>query len=221
MLIRIGRTASREDNADLRAPPLSPGQTQAKSVAEHVCPIWMGYFLANPLRKLFQNPSKILGPYVKPNMKVLDFGCAMGFFSLPMAKAVEPEGTVVCVDLQFGMLSTLQRRAARAGLSNRIETHLCRQNAIGLQGQDNSFDVALAFAALHEVPDQARILGEIHQLLKPGAVLLLAEPRGHVTANDFEQSMDTARNTGFVVAERPDIRQSHAALLAKTAQRAN
>jgi len=40
----------------------------------HVCPVWVGYLLASPLRKLLQNPDKILAPYVKPGMTVLDVG---------------------------------------------------------------------------------------------------------------------------------------------------
>ncbi|MBW1867352.1 MAG: methyltransferase type 11, partial [Deltaproteobacteria bacterium] len=41
-------------------------------MAEHVCPVWVGYLLASPLRKIFQNPDKILSDYVKEGMKVLD-----------------------------------------------------------------------------------------------------------------------------------------------------
>lgn len=48
-------------------------------MAEHRCPAWAGYFLASRLRILLQNPYKILAPYVKPGMTVLDFGSAMGF----------------------------------------------------------------------------------------------------------------------------------------------
>lgn len=40
-------------------------------MAEQVCPVWIGYFLLSPLRKLFQNPNKILSPYVKDGMKGL------------------------------------------------------------------------------------------------------------------------------------------------------
>ena len=43
-------------------------------MAKHVCPVWVGYLLASPLRKLFHNPKKILGPYVEEGMKVLDIG---------------------------------------------------------------------------------------------------------------------------------------------------
>jgi 2-polyprenyl-3-methyl-5-hydroxy-6-metoxy-1,4-benzoquinol methylase len=55
-------------------------------MAQRVCPIWVGYLLASPVRKLYQNPKKILGAYVREGMKILDIGCAMGFFSLPLAE---------------------------------------------------------------------------------------------------------------------------------------
>ena len=40
----------------------------------HVCPWWGGYFIDNPLRRLFHNPEKIVGPYVQPGMTVMDVG---------------------------------------------------------------------------------------------------------------------------------------------------
>jgi ubiquinone/menaquinone biosynthesis C-methylase UbiE len=185
-------------------------------MAKHVCPFWVGYFLANPLRKLLQNPPEIIRPDVRPNMTVLDLGCAMGFFSLPMAEAVGPDGKVVCVDLQPRMLGVLRRRAARAGLLDRVECHACREDSIALQGYDARFDFALAFAVLHEVPYQDRILGELSRLVKPGAHLLLAEPAGHVTPQEVEHTITIAREHGFVMTRAPLIRWAHAALLTRT-----
>ena len=54
----------------------------------HVCPWWGGYFIDNPLRRLLHNPEKIIGPYVRPGMTVMDVGCGMGFCSIAMAKIV-------------------------------------------------------------------------------------------------------------------------------------
>ncbi len=184
-------------------------------MAEHVCPVWAGYFMASQFRKLLQNPSTILAPYVKPGMTVLDFGSAMGFFSLPMARMVGPGGKVICVDLQPKMLEMLARRAARAGVSDRIETHVCSADSLCWNERDASLDFALAFAALHEAPDQARCLRELYQLLKPSAPLLLAEPGKHVTASEFGQSVAAARDTGFIAAEHPKIRWMRAVLLTK------
>jgi ubiquinone/menaquinone biosynthesis C-methylase UbiE len=69
-----------------------------KQMAEKVFHIWVGYLLVSRGKKLFQNPKKILGPYVEEGRKVLDINCAKGFFSLPLAQTVGSDGKVVCVD---------------------------------------------------------------------------------------------------------------------------
>lgn len=184
-------------------------------MAEHVCPYFAGYFLANRLRRLLHHPHRILAPYVQPGMVVLDVGSAMGFFSLPMAQMVGPEGRVVCVDVQPKMLEVLRRRATQEGLAGRIETHVSTENSIGLHGWDNRFDFALAFMMLHEVGDPANFLREIYQMLKPGAPLLLTEPTGHVSRADFDHTVAHAQEEGFVIAHHPRIRLAYAVLLTK------
>ncbi len=69
-------------------------------MSNRVCPWWLGYLLVSPLRRLFQDPTEIVRPYAGEGMTVLDVGCGMGFFSLPMARLVGDRGRVVCVDLQ-------------------------------------------------------------------------------------------------------------------------
>ncbi|QTA83790.1 SAM-dependent methyltransferase domain-containing protein [Desulfonema limicola] len=64
-------------------------------MSKRVCPIWIGYLLLNPIIKLYQNPEKILSPYVSEGMTVLDMGCAMGYFSLPLARMVGTGGKVM------------------------------------------------------------------------------------------------------------------------------
>ena len=142
----------------------------------HVCPIWIGYLLLCPFRGFAHDPAKILGPHVREGMTVLDAGCAMGFFSLPLARMVGPSGKVLCVDIQKKMLSKLESRAVKAGLSDRVRPLLASEQSLGLQDWEGQVDFALAFAVLHEVPDPARTVGEIHAALKPGASLLVAEP---------------------------------------------
>ena len=55
-------------------------------MSEKVFPVWVGYLLASPVRKLFQNLQKILSPSVEDGMKVYDIRCAMEFLSLPLAR---------------------------------------------------------------------------------------------------------------------------------------
>jgi ubiquinone/menaquinone biosynthesis C-methylase UbiE len=182
-------------------------------MAEHVCPWWIGYLLLSPLRRLYQNPRKILSPYIKPGTVALDVGCAMGFFSLDMAEMVGPEGKVVCVDLQPKMIKALVRRATKAGVIDRIDHRVCDKNGLGLEGLDGKIDFALAFALVHEVPDAEAFFEQIHAALRPRGTCLLAEPKGHVSEKRFEETLAAAKKTGLDLGERPDIRRSRAALL--------
>ena len=84
---------------DAMASELTAG-VEEKPRDHHVCPWWIGYLIASHLRKLGENPDTILGPLVEPGMTVVDVGCAMGFFSLPLARMVGESGRVLCVDVQ-------------------------------------------------------------------------------------------------------------------------
>lgn len=184
-------------------------------MAHRVCPFWIGYLLLLPIRKLWQNPDKILSPYVKEGMAVLDIGSAMGYFSIPFARRVGPRGRVICVDMQEKMLAVLRKRAANAGVADRMEFHPCAQNSLQLEQFAETVDFALAFAVVHEVPDSRKLFQEIAAALKPHARMLLAEPRGHVKDKDFADTLCIAGQSGFQVAGEPQIARSHAALLEK------
>ena len=181
----------------------------------HVCPFWVGYLLASPLRKLLQNPNKILEPYVNEGMTVADIGCAMGFFSLPLAKMVGPNGKVICIDVQEKMIRKLEKRAQKAGLSGRIETIVCNNDSIGLDDFKEKIDFTLAIFIVHEVPDSVRFFSEINEALKPSGKLLVAEPKGRVSETDFERSVSIAKHNGFEIMDRPKIKRSRAVLLRK------
>jgi len=92
-----------------------------KNKTQHVCPWWLGYMFLIPLRKISNNPDKMFGHYVKEGMNILDFGCAMGYFSLPLAKMTGKNGSVYCVDIQEKMLAKLQKRAIKAGVEHIIK----------------------------------------------------------------------------------------------------
>ena len=178
-----------------------------------VCPVWVGYLLASPLRKLLQDPLKILGPHVTPGMKVMDIGSAMGFFSLPLAKLVGRDGRVICVDLQPKMLQVLTRRARRAGVSERMEARPCAAESLGVQDFASQMDFVLAFAVVHEAAHPTRFIEEIARVMKPGGRLLLAEPKGHVSETDFQGTIAVAKGAGLRIVDSPKILRSRAVLL--------
>ena len=184
-------------------------------MAHRVCPWWLGYFLAHPWRKFFQNPLVILEPHIKPGMTAADIGCGMGFFSLDMARMVGDEGSVICVDLQSRMIKSLVKRARKAGVIDRIQERLCSDTTLGLDDLKESVDFVLAFALAHEVPDQKQLFSELFTILKPGGTLLLSEPSGHIPETEFQRTLDTAFTSGFEQISVPEIRKSHSALLKK------
>jgi ubiquinone/menaquinone biosynthesis C-methylase UbiE len=182
-------------------------------MSSYVCPWWAVPFTIDPpLRRWIHDPQKIVGPYVKPGMTVMDIGCGVGYFSIPMARMVGERGKVIAVDLQPQMLEMLKRRAEKAGVAARIEPHKCEQNRLGV---DAKVDFALVFAMLHEVPDAARLLGEVYNCMKPGGRLLLAEPPIHVSGKTFANEAAVAEGVGFRIVERPRLRWSHAVLFEK------
>lgn len=81
-------------------------------MAEHVCPVWVGYLLLSPPRKLWESPRKVLGPYMSPGMTVLEPGRGMGFFTLPASQMAGPEGKVLAVDIQPKMLQKVRAQGA-------------------------------------------------------------------------------------------------------------
>jgi SAM-dependent methyltransferase len=161
------------------------------------------------------DPVKVLTPYVRKGMTVLEPGPGMGFFTLELGRLVGPSGQVVAVDIQPRMLSSLKRRAARAGLLERVDARLAAPDTLGVADLAGAVDFTLAFALVHELPAAGPFFAEIAKASKPGAGLLFAEPSGHVKVLDFEAELEAAIHAGFEVVERPAIRRSDTAFLRK------
>ena len=165
----------------------------------NVCPVWIGYLLLSPFRKKYQDPERFLGTHIKPGMTVGDIGCAMGYFSLPMAKMVGKTGRVVCVDIQKGMLKKLKKRAVKAGVNEMMEYRVCTPTSLHLENPGRPYDFLLASAVVHEVPSAEWLFKEAFRELKPGGRLLLSEPTGHVSQKKFENEVAAAETCGFRV----------------------
>jgi SAM-dependent methyltransferase len=184
-------------------------------MSERVCPWWLGYLLASPLRRLTCNPAKLLAPHVREGMTVIEPGPGMGFFTLELARLVGPSGRVVALDIQPRMLDRLKKRAAKAGLLERVDARLVAPGSMGLTDLAGAVDFALVYAVLHELPSADAFFTEAADALRPGACLLLVEPAGHVKADKFQAELKAAAQAGLEVLDRPSVGRSHAALLKK------
>ncbi len=169
-------------------------------MANHICPWWMGYVLLNPLRRLRENPDKMIGPYVTQGMTVVDYGCGMGYFTLAMARMVGPEGKVIAVDLQQKMLDGMLKRARRAGLADRITPVLADPQGAPIS---DAVDFVAALYVVHELPDAKAFFSQMRDIMKPRAKLYIAEPGSHVSEKDFRSSLDIARSFRLTLVEEP------------------
>jgi ubiquinone/menaquinone biosynthesis C-methylase UbiE len=124
------------------------------------------------LRDWLRPPVKILqkaGAY--PGMTVLDFGCGPGGFSLAAARLVGPEGRVISMDIHPMAVKTVLRAARKQGLRN--------IHAILGKGTDDlasaSIDLVLLYDVLHDLPEPAPTLAELHRVLNPSGVLSVGD----------------------------------------------
>jgi len=174
-------------------------------VAKFVFPSWKGWLLINPVRLLLQPPDKILGDLAAPGMTVLDLGCSMGYFTLPLARRIGPHGRVLCLDSDETQLRVLRRRAARAGLLDRLELRLLDPTVSDLSLAPQSLDLAVLLQVLHYMDDPPGALAQTHAALKPGAALLLGEPRSHLSPADWRATLDMAAQAGFAVGDTREM----------------
>ena len=161
----------------------------------HVCPPSVIKWLNSPLRKLIQNPKRIMGAYVKPGDVVVDLGCGGGFFSVALAEMVGENGRVIAADLQKEMLDITRNFAAKKHVLERITLHQCYAEDIALS--EEKVDFVLAFYVVHEVPNRKEFLRQVSQIMKPDAHFLLIEPKHHVTPSQYEGILNEANSAGL------------------------
>jgi ubiquinone/menaquinone biosynthesis C-methylase UbiE len=170
----------------------------ADKVAKRVCPFWVGYMLINPLRNLFENPHKLFGDLVHEGMVVLEPGCGMGYFTLPLARMVGESGRVIAIDIQPKMIAVLAKRALSAGLFDRIEMRLGESDRLKIEDLSGTVDFALAIHMVHETASPNGFFKEIWVALKNMGSLLVIEPKGHVSPKEFDKTLTAAREVGFI-----------------------
>jgi ubiquinone/menaquinone biosynthesis C-methylase UbiE len=168
--------------------------------------------LDNIYRGRLQNPEKIIQPFLRPGMTVLDLGCGPGFFTIPMAESVGANGRVVACDIQEGMLEKLNMKIQGNRLKDVVILHKCAEQQIGVSG---IFDFILGFYMLHEVPDQEIYLKEIASLLKSSGRFLLFEPTFKVSKNEFNEVVNKAAAVGLKKVGSPRIVLGRTAVFGK------
>ena len=177
---------------------------------KHLCPAWGAVGLDNSIRKWMHNPQKILKPYIKAGMTVLDVGCGPGFFSVEIAKMLNGSGKVIAADVQEAMLDKVRKKIKGTNLEQTIELHKSDFESIGVV---EKVDFVLAFWMVHEVRNQKKFLDELTSILKPNGLIFIIEPKGHVSKRNFNQMVNLLMENGFAIVESPKVFFSRTVIL--------
>ncbi len=115
---------------------------------------------------------------VAPNRRVLDLGCGAGRHAFACARL---GARVVALDRDARELGTVAGLLAAMADAGEIPVAgaaaVLRGDAGGLPFSDASFDVVIAAEILEHVRDDARMLGELTRVVRPGGVVAISVPR--------------------------------------------
>jgi ubiquinone/menaquinone biosynthesis C-methylase UbiE/uncharacterized protein (DUF1330 family) len=103
---------------------------------------------------------------IRPGQRVVDVGCGTGVLAMAAADRVGPQGTVVGIDPNEGMLAVARRK------STRIDWREGRAESLPLP--DESFDAVVSQFALMFFEDRVGALREMMRVLRPGGRLAVA-----------------------------------------------
>lgn len=157
----------------------------------------------NPFKRLFENPTKSLEPYVKNGQTAIDLACNTGYYTLALAECVGPEGKVYAVDLSEKAIQTVQKKVEGSGYHN-IELHTASAADLNfIKGE--SVDFVLANGLLCSMSSQRPLaVKEIKRILKPDGQTYLSlggsPPFGYVNRTEWEEILK-----GFKVKQRGQL----------------
>jgi ubiquinone/menaquinone biosynthesis C-methylase UbiE len=133
---------------------------------------WSRRYDFDPLQLFFFGPSHrmLLDALTPQDERILDIGCGTGKFGSRVL-ARFPNAQVVGLDLSHGMLAHGQLRSEAS--DGRLL--LVQGDSQRLPFADDSFDVITCTHSFHHYPSQAKVLAEMHRVLRPGGRLLIID----------------------------------------------
>lgn len=149
-------------------------EAYVKDVFEEIAPYYdkmNGIMSVGMIRRwhrfMFKKAGNISG------LSVLDVGTGTGELAFISARKVGAEGEVTGLDITPGMLEIARRKAEDLDLPVRIEFAI--GDALGMEFEDACFDLVTSGYMLRNVTDIQKALDEMHRVLRPGGLAVVAE----------------------------------------------
>ena len=138
------------------------------------------------------DPTRIVQSFgLKNGDYVADFGSGHGYFIIPLAKSVAPDGKVFAIDIQREMLDVTRAKTKLENLLNVECIWSDLENPQGSKLKDDFVDLVLLTNILHQSDKKEYILKEAHRILRKDGRLVVIEWRTGETNNSFGPSSDT------------------------------
>lgn len=102
---------------------------------------------------------------LRPGERVLDIACGTGLVSIPAARAVGADGSLLGTDISRGMVEAAAAEAERHGLH---QARFERMEAEALDVEEGAFDAALCGLGLMYVPEPIEAVREMRRAVRPG-----------------------------------------------------
>ncbi len=147
-------------------------------------------------RERFRKPELLVQEIgVTEGDKVLDYGCGIGSYSIPLAKVVGNSGRVYALDIHPMAIERVRKRAEKEGLTN-IETI---QSDLATGIPDVHLDYALLIDVWTWVQEKNELLKEMHRTMKSNAKLIILID--HASPDDVKKMVDESNLFSFVRQE--------------------
>lgn len=118
--------------------------------------------------KAYRKTIKRSVPFLNKENQLLEIGCGTGITTLPLSDYVKE---ITAIDTSEHMLEQAEEKADKQGKENINFLHM---DLMKLGAEPCSFDVVTAYNVLLYMKDQEKILGKIHEILKPGGIFISA-----------------------------------------------
>jgi arsenite methyltransferase len=116
------------------------------------------------------NPTAIAS--LEEGMTVLDLGSGAGIDCFLASQQVGPSGYVIGVDMTPEMIEKARENAGAGGYDN-VDFRLGEIEALPVA--DASVDVVISNCVLNLSTDKARVLADVHRVLKPGGRIVISD----------------------------------------------
>ena len=91
------------------------------------CPTALSWAMDYPIRRRYM-PLLLDRVGIQPGERVLELGPGPGAFTVDAARRAGPEGRLIAVDIQPGMIAQVEARVREAGLATRASAHTLRHS---------------------------------------------------------------------------------------------